>query len=111
MDTLSKWPDITLYTQQQQRDLLIAGPWTNPARQLGLFSVLLLVVSTIIIGLIIYTLTLDKIREIALLKLIGARNRIIVGLIFQQALMMGLIGLGLAGGLANSSSRIFLGGC
>lgn len=96
MDTLSKWPDITLYTQQQQRDLLIAGPVDRSRRQLGLFRVLLLVVSTIIIGLIIYTLTLDKIREIALLKLIGARNRIIVGLIFQQALMMGLIGLGLA---------------
>lgn len=96
MTTLSKWPDITLYTQQQQRDMLIAGPVDRSRRQLGLFSVLLLVVSTIIIGLIIYTLTLDKIREIALLKLIGARNRIIVGLIFQQSLLMGVFGFGLA---------------
>ena len=43
-----------------------------------------------------YTLTLDKIHDIALLKLIGARNRVIVGLILQQALLMGMFGYGLA---------------
>jgi len=96
MSTLSKWPDITLYTKQQQRDMLIAGPVDRSRRQLGLFRALLLVVSTIIIGLIIYTLTLDKIRDIALLKLIGARNRVIVGLIFQQSLLMGIVGFALA---------------
>jgi putative ABC transport system permease protein len=58
-------------------------------RQLGLFRALLIIISTIIIALIIYTLTLDKIRDIALLKLIGARNTVIGGLILQQALFMG----------------------
>ena len=43
-----------------------------------------------------YTLTLDKIRDIALLKLIGARNSVIGGLILQQALLMGVFGFGLA---------------
>ena len=43
-------------------------------RQLGLFRVLLIIISTIIMALILYTLTLDKIHDIALLKLIGARN-------------------------------------
>jgi putative ABC transport system permease protein len=94
--TLSTWPDITVYTKQQQRDLLLSGTVDKARRQLGLFSQLLIVVSTIIIALIIYTLTLDKIRDIALLKLIGARNRVIVGLILQQALLMGTFGFGLA---------------
>lgn len=94
--TLSSWPDITVYSKQQQIDLLLSGSVDKARRQLGLFRVLLIVVSAIIIALIIYTLTLDKIRDIALLKLIGARNRVIVGLIFQQSLLMGAVGFGLA---------------
>jgi putative ABC transport system permease protein len=35
---------------------------------------------------------MDKIREIATLKLIGAPDRTIIGLILQQALLMGVIG-------------------
>jgi len=65
-------------------------------RQLGLFRALLIVISTIIIALIIYMLTFDKIRDIALLKLIGARNRVIGGLILQQSLLMGALGYALA---------------
>ena len=47
-------------------------------------------------ALILYTLTLDTIHDIALLKLMGARNSVIVGLILQQALLMGILGYGLA---------------
>ena len=39
-----------------------------------------------------YTLTMDKIREIAVLKLIGTRNRTIAAMIMQQALALGVIG-------------------
>ena len=53
---------------------------------------ILTVVSAVIIALIVYTLTMDKIREIATLKLIGAPDRTIIGLILQQALLMGIIG-------------------
>ncbi|MFI3135445.1 MAG: ABC transporter permease [Methylococcaceae bacterium] len=96
ISTLSTWPDVTVYTAQQQKDLLLSGTVDKSRRQLGLFSVLLIIISTIIIALIMYTLTLDKIHDIALLKLIGARNRVIVGLILQQALLMGAFGYGLA---------------
>ena len=94
--TLSTWPDITVYSTQEQKDLLLAGMVDKARRQLGLFRALLIIISTIIIALIIYTLTLDKIRDIALLKLIGARNTVIGGLILQQALLMGACGFGLA---------------
>jgi len=93
---LSTWPDVTVYSTQQQKDLLLSGMVDKARRQLGLFRAMLIVISTIIIALIIYTLTLDKIRDIALLKLIGARNRVIIGLIFQQALLMGVFGYALA---------------
>jgi len=94
--TLSTWPDITVYSTEQQKNLLLSGMVDKARRQLGLFRVLLILISTIIIALIVYTLTLDKLRDIALLKLIGARNRVIIGLIFQQALLMGAFGFGLA---------------
>jgi putative ABC transport system permease protein len=45
-------------------------------------------------ALIIYTLTLDKLHPIALLKLIGAPNHVIVGLIMQQSLIMGALAYG-----------------
>lgn len=94
--TLATWPDISVYSQQQQNDLLLSGMVDKARRQLGLFRVLLIVISVIIMALIIYTLTLDKIHDIAMLKLIGARNSVIVGLILQQSLLIGGLGYGLA---------------
>ena len=93
---LETWPDVTVYSTREQEDLLLSGMVDKARRQLGLFRALLIVISTIIIALIIYTLTLDKIRDIALLKLIGARNRVIAGLILQQSLLMGVLGYALA---------------
>jgi putative ABC transport system permease protein len=93
--TLAIWPDITVYSTEM-KEMLLSGMVSKAKRQLGLFRILLIIISTIIIALIIYTLTLDKIRDIALLKLIGARNGVIGGLILQQALLMGAFGYGLA---------------
>jgi putative ABC transport system permease protein len=94
--TLGGWPDISAYTQQAQRDFLLRGNVDRARRQLGLFRVILVFVSAIIMALIIYTLTLDKAHDIAMLKLIGARNRVIVGLILQQALLLGAVGYAIA---------------
>ena len=95
-ETISMWPDVTFYSKQQQKDLLLSGMVDKAKRQLGLFRILLIIISTIIMALIIYTLTLDKIHDIAMLKLMGARNSVIVGLILQQALLIGALGYGLA---------------
>ena len=94
--TIASWPDVTVYSKQQQKDLLLSGMVDKARRQLGLFRALLIIISTIIMALIIYTLTLDKVHDIAMLKLIGARNSVIVSLILQQALLIGALGYGLA---------------
>jgi putative ABC transport system permease protein len=44
------------------------------------------------VAFIIYTMTLGKLREIAVLKLIGTHDRTIAGMILQQALGLGVIG-------------------
>lgn len=95
-ETVSTWPDVTVFTREQQVNLLLSGMVDKAKRQLGLFRVLLIIISIIIMALILYTLTLDKLHDIALLKLIGARNRVIIGLILQQALLMGALGYALA---------------
>ena len=81
-------------TEQQQEDYLTVFVIEKMQRQLGMFSAILIVVSAVIIALIIYTLTMDKLRSIATLKLIGAPDRTIVGLIVQQALVLGISGFG-----------------
>jgi putative ABC transport system permease protein len=76
-------------------------------RQIGLFTSLLLIVSTVIIGLIIYTMTIDKKKSIATLKLIGAPDRKIVGLILQQALALGVISFVVGAALINAAQGYF----
>ncbi len=90
--TLSGWRDVTVFTREQQKELLLKGVVDRARRQLGLFRALLIIISAIIMALILYTLTLEKVHDIAMLKLIGARNSVILGLILQQALLLGLLG-------------------
>jgi putative ABC transport system permease protein len=94
--TLGGWADVTVYSREAQDGLLLMGVVEKSRRQLGLFRLLLTIVSGIIMALILYTLTLDKLHDIALLKLIGAPNRTILGLILQQALVMGGLGYAIA---------------
>ena len=75
---------------------MLKGSVEKVLRQIGLFRVLLTVIAAIIMALILYTLTLDKIHSIALLKLIGAPNTVILGMILQQALILGFAGFGIA---------------
>ncbi len=91
-DKISGWTDVTVFTHDQQNGLLLTGVVDRSRRQLGLFRSILIVISTIIMALIIYTLTLEKVHDIAMLKLIGARNSVILGLIIQQALLLGFLG-------------------
>lgn len=89
---IAGWADLTAFTRMEQNELLLRGVVDRARRQLGLFRGLLIVISAIIMALILYTLTLEKIHDIAMLKLIGARNRVILGLILEQALLLGLLG-------------------
>ena len=96
---MSGWSDVTVYTGAQQEDLLLRGSVDRARRQIQLFRVLLTLISAVIMALIIYTLTLDKLHPLALLKLIGAPNRTIIGLILQQALIMGGLAFGVGYGV------------
>ena len=89
---IQRWKRLTAYTKAQMEDILIAKLIATSAKQIGMFLVILAVVTAAIVAFIIYTMTLAKVREIAVLKLIGAKNRIIAGMILQQSLALGVIG-------------------
>jgi putative ABC transport system permease protein len=88
---LSRWKHLTTLTQARQETLLTKEVIEKSRKQQLMILVLLVIVSAVIIALIIYTLTMDKVRSIATLKFIGAPDRTIVGLIVQQALSMGIV--------------------
>ncbi len=91
-ESIRRWKRLTVYTRAQMEGILVGKLIATSAKQIGMFLVILAIVSAAIVAFIIYTLTMDKIREIAVLKLIGTRNRTIAAMIMQQALALGVIG-------------------
>ena len=89
---IRRWQRLTVYTRAEMEEILVQKLIANSARQIAMFLVILSIVSAAIVAFIIYTMTIGKIREIAVLKLIGTRNRTISWMILQQALGLGLIG-------------------
>ena len=87
-----RWKHLQAFTRAQMEDILVTKLVATSARQIGMFLAILAVVSAAIVAFIIYTMTLGKIREIAVLKLIGTHDRTIAGMILQQALGLGAIG-------------------
>ena len=89
---LRRWKHLQVFTRADMEAILVDKLIATSARQIGMFLVILAMVSAAIVAFIIYTMTLGKIREIAVLKLIGTRNTTIASMILQQALGLGLIG-------------------
>jgi putative ABC transport system permease protein len=96
-DAAHRWKHLAVLTQAEQERILAESLVDRARRQIGMFTSILLLVSAVIIALIIYTMTMEKLRHIAMLKLIGAPDRTIVGMIVQQALALGLTGFAFGG--------------
>ena len=104
---IERWKHLQAYTRDQMEEILVAKLIATSAKQIAMFLVILAIVSGAIVAFIIYTMTLGKIREIAVLKLIGTRNRTIAGMILQQALGLGLIGFIVGKTVATMWAPIF----
>jgi putative ABC transport system permease protein len=87
-----RWKHLSAMTEEEQEAILTQSLVNRARQQIGMFTTILLVVSAVIIALIIYTMTMEKMKPIATLKLIGAPDRTIVSMIVQQALALGGIG-------------------
>ncbi|SFP91912.1 ABC transporter permease [Hydrogenimonas thermophila] len=81
----------SVYTKNAQKDILTKNLIERASKQIGLFTAILIIVSTIIIALIIYTMTLEKIKEISIMKLIGIPNSMIIKMIVQETIILGFL--------------------
>jgi putative ABC transport system permease protein len=91
-ETVRRWKHLAAVTQDAQERILTRSLVDRARRQIGLFTTLLLAVSAVVIALIVYTMTMEKLKQIATLKLIGAPDRTIIAMIVQQALALGSFG-------------------
>lgn len=80
-----------VFTKDEQSTLLLQKVIKKSSQQIGMFTVILIFVSIIIIALIIYTMTLEKIKEISILKLIGIPNSTIAKMIIQETVVLGIL--------------------
>ncbi|OGA15953.1 MAG: ABC transporter permease [Betaproteobacteria bacterium RIFCSPLOWO2_02_FULL_66_14] len=89
---IRRWRRLQAFTSAEMEQVLVGTVIERAAKQIGLFLVILTIVSIAIVAFIIYSMTAGKLREIAVLKLIGTRNRTIAAMILQEALGLGVIG-------------------
>jgi len=89
--SLHRWKHKSVYTASQQKEILTRNLIERASKQIGLFTLILIAVSIIIIALIIYTMTLEKIKEIAIMKLVGIPNRMIIKMIMQETMVLGIL--------------------
>lgn len=102
-----RWKHLSVLSEGEQEAILATVVIEHARHQLGLFMAVLAVSSAVILALIIYTLTMDKLREIATLKLIGMPDRSIISMIVQQALLMGVIGFVTGAALVSAAKDRF----
>lgn len=81
----------TVFTKNEQEKLLLERVIKKSSKQIGMFTAILIIVSIVIIALIIYTMTLEKIKEISILKLIGIPNWTIAKMIIQETVLLGFL--------------------
>ncbi|HVA58587.1 MAG TPA: FtsX-like permease family protein [Gemmatimonadaceae bacterium] len=89
---IGQWQHLQVYTAPEAINIQLMGSNRLILFQLALFRDILIVIVGVVIALIIYTSTLDKLHEIAMLKLLGAPGRVIYQMILQEALFMGIVG-------------------
>lgn len=102
---LNEFSDVNALTKREMaaNDLkLFAKVFSAPLR---LMTGIAFLVGTLIVGLVIYTATIERQREYGVLKAIGAKNRFLYQVVLTQALFASiagsLLGVLLANGLAQ----------
>ncbi len=90
-EEIKRWKHLNAFTVQEEREILTKNVIETASKQIGMFTIILIVVSTIIIALIIYTMTLEKIKEISIMKLIGLPNIMIIKMIMQETIILGIL--------------------
>lgn len=88
---VKRWGDVSILTRDEEREALLGGRLNNLRIQILSFVGMTMLVTVLVLSLSIYTMTVEKTPQIALLKLIGAKDRLIAAMIMQQSLLIGIV--------------------
>ena len=88
---VERWKHLSAYTNEKEKAILTENLIKMASKQIGMFTAILILVSIVIISMIIYNMTMDKIKEISIMKLIGIPNRTIIKMIMQETLLLGVL--------------------
>ncbi|MCC7382027.1 MAG: ABC transporter permease [Deltaproteobacteria bacterium] len=100
-ETMRSWGDVSVYSQQEEEALLLGGVVQRARMQIGLFTVILTLTAAVIVMMVMYNLTLEKTHDLAVLKLMGAPRLRLLGLVLQQAWLLGALGYAVAFGMGE----------
>ncbi|MCU0655268.1 MAG: ABC transporter permease [Polyangiaceae bacterium] len=98
-EVMRSWGDVSVYAQGEEEALLLGGVVQRARMQIGLFTVILTLTAAVIVMMVMYNLTLEKTHDLAVLKLMGAPGPRLLGLVLQQAWLLGALGYAVAYGM------------
>jgi putative ABC transport system permease protein len=108
---MRSWGDVSVYSQDEEEALLLGGVVQRARMQIGLFTVILTLTAAVIVMMVMYNLTLEKTHDLAVLKLMGAPRHALLGLVLQQAWLLGRSATRWPSRSESWSSRCFRAGC
>jgi len=98
--------EVLLKSEMAANDTrLFARFFSSPVR---LMTGIAFLVGALVVGLVIYTATVERQREYGVLKALGARNRLLYQVVLVQAVLAALLGAALGVGLARAASELIM---
>ncbi len=104
---MQSWGDVSVFSQREEEQLLLGGVVQRARLQIGLFTVILTLTAAVIVMMVVYNLTLEKTHDLAVLKLLGAPRGRLLGVVLQQAWLLGALGYAVAFTLGKFAFPLF----
>lgn len=94
-------------TTTEQEALMLQGRLVPITAPLVLFRSLLMLVCVVIMSLVVYVFTIEKLPTIATIKLMGAPARLVLRLVLDQALLLAMSGFAIGAVLVTAWKDVF----
>jgi len=98
---------LEVRSQKQTINTILENYVNEPMKAVRFFQVMLWLVAGIIVGLITYATTLEKVQEIGVLKAIGASGIYVMSMTLKQVALMSITGLALGIGMIAFAVQVF----
>lgn len=94
-------------TALEQEEMMLQGRLVPITAPLVLFRSLLMLVCVVIMSLVVYVFTIEKLPTIATIKLMGAPPRLVLRLVLDQALLLAMSGFAIGALLVSAWKDVF----